>query len=137
MSFPSSASNNQSTIVNGITYVYNSSKNAWVRQQTILAPTPTTDDYVRGIANTATNNITIIQGVDTTQNTRLSVIEGGLISANANTIFLNSLITTNNTRIDSANNTARAAYDKANAAFDNVPAANPASESISFKVRIP
>ena len=90
MSFPSSASNNQSTIVNGITYVYNSSKNAWVRQQTILAPTPTTDDYVRGIANTATNNITIIQGVDTTQNTR----------------------------IDSANNTARAAYDKANAAFD-------------------
>ena len=27
--------------------------------------------------------------------------------------------------------------EEANAAFDNVPAANPASDSISFKVRIP
>ena len=57
-------------------------------------------------ANTASNtassaqaNTIILQGVDTTQNTRLSVIEGGLISSNANTVFLNSLITTNNTRI--------------------------------------
>jgi hypothetical protein len=34
-----------------------------------------------------------------TQNTRITVLEGGLISANANTVYLNSLITTNNTRI--------------------------------------
>ena len=57
------------------------------------------DTLARDIANTATNNITILQGVNTTQNTRLSVVEGGLISANANTVYLNSLITTNNTRI--------------------------------------
>jgi len=117
MAFPSSPSNNQTAIVNGITHAYDSSKNAWVRQQTSISASGS-DDLARTIANTATNNITIIQGVNTSQNTRLSVIEGGLISANANTIFLNSLITTNNTRIDSANNTARAAYDKANAAFD-------------------
>jgi hypothetical protein len=58
-----------------------------------------TDDYARTTANTATNNIVILQGVNTTQNTRLSVVEGGLISANANTVYLNSLITTNNTRM--------------------------------------
>jgi hypothetical protein len=57
------------------------------------------DTVARDIANTATNNITILQGVNTSQNTRLSVVEGGLISANANTVYLNSLITTNNTRI--------------------------------------
>ena len=61
--------------------------------------TTSTDDYARTAANTATNNITILQNVNTSQNTRLSVVEGGLISANANTVYLNSLITTNNTRI--------------------------------------
>lgn len=50
-------------------------------------------------ASSAQSNTIILQGVNTTQNTRLSVIEGGLISSNANTVFLNSLITTNNTRI--------------------------------------
>ena len=98
MSFPSSPSNNQTAIVNGITHVYYSSKNAWVRQQTSISSAGL-DDYARTTANTATNNIVILQGVNTTQNTRLSVVEGGLISANANTVYLNSLITTNNTRI--------------------------------------
>ena len=50
MSFPSSASNNQTTIVNGITYVYNSSKNAWVRQVIVSS---SIDDTARNIANTA------------------------------------------------------------------------------------
>ena len=49
-----------------------------------------TDAYARTTANTATDNITIIQGVNTTQNTRIT----------------------------SADNTATAAYAKANAAFD-------------------
>ena len=49
-----------------------------------------TDAYARTTANTATSNITILQGVDTTQNTRIT----------------------------SADNTATAAYAKANAAFD-------------------
>ena len=98
MSFPSSPSNNQTSIVNGITFTYNSSRNTWTRQQTSISSAGL-DDYARTTANTATNNIVILQGVNTTQNTRLSVVEGGLISANANTIYLNSLITTNNTRI--------------------------------------
>ena len=34
MSFPSSPSNNQTAVVNGITYVYNASKTVWTRQQT-------------------------------------------------------------------------------------------------------
>jgi hypothetical protein len=49
-----------------------------------------TDAYARTTANTATDNITILQGVNTTQNTRIT----------------------------SADNTATAAYAKANAAFD-------------------
>jgi hypothetical protein len=49
-----------------------------------------TDAYARTTANTATDNITIIQGVNETQNTRIT----------------------------SADNTATAAYTKANAAFD-------------------
>ena len=101
------------------------------------------DNVARLIANTATSNIAILQGVDVTQNTRLSVVEGGLISANANTVYLNSLITTNNTRISvvegvdttqntrisSTDNTATAAYAKANAAFDKANTGGSGSSS--------
>ena len=101
------------------------------------------DNVARIIANTATSNIAILQGVDVTQNTRLSVVEGGLISANANTVYLNSLITTNNTRISvvegvdttqntrisSVDNTATAAYAKANAAFDKANTGGSGSSS--------
>ena len=50
MAFPTSPSNNQTAIVNGITYAYDSSKNAWVRQ-TISAGS--IDQTARNIANTA------------------------------------------------------------------------------------
>jgi hypothetical protein len=60
----------------------------------------TVDTLARTTANTATNNITIIQGVDTTQNTRITVLEG--------------VNTTQNTNISSANNIATAAFAKAN-----------------------
>jgi len=60
-------------------------------------------------ANTASNtassaqaNTIILQGVNTTQNTRISVIEGGLISANANSAYLQSIINTANTNITAA-----------------------------------
>jgi hypothetical protein len=99
MSFPSSPSNNQTAIVNGITHVYYSSKNAWVRQQTSISSAGL-DDYARTTANTATNNIVILQGVNTTQNTRLSVVEGGLISANANSAYLQGALNTANTNIN-------------------------------------
>ena len=70
------------------------------------------------IATTAVVGGSNLLDVNTSQNTRMSVIEGGLISTNANTIYLNSLISTNNTRISSTDNTATGAYNKANAAFD-------------------
>jgi hypothetical protein len=88
MAFPNSPINGQSTTVDGINYTYSSAENSWTRQTLVL-----TNDA------TASPNTVILQGVDVTQNTRLSVVEGGLISANANTVHLNSLITTNNTRI--------------------------------------
>ena len=87
---------------------------------------------IEGGLITANANTLMLQGVNTSQNTRMSVIEGGLISANANTVFLNSLITTSNTRIDSANNTARAAYDKANAAFNQANTAGSAGGSSGY-----
>ena len=158
MSFPSSPSNNQTAIVNGITYTFNSARNTWTRQLSgVTSSSSGLDDYARVTANTTTNNIVILQGVDTSQNTRLSVVEGGLISANANTVYLNSLISTNNTRISviegglitsnantmvlqgvnttqntrisSVDNTATAAYAKANAAFDKANTGGSGSSS--------
>ena len=90
MAFPSSPVNGQTATVDGITYTYASATNSWKRQSFLV--TDLVDTSARA-------NTVILQGVDTTQNTRLSVVEGGLISANANTVYLNSLITTNNTRI--------------------------------------
>ena len=59
------------------------------------------DNVARIIANTATNNIVILQGVNTTQNTRISSVD----------------------------NTATAAYDKANAAFDKANTGGSGSSS--------
>ena len=59
------------------------------------------DDLARATSNTATNNITILQGVNTTQNTRISSVD----------------------------NTANAAYAKANAAFDKANTGGSGSSS--------
>jgi hypothetical protein len=124
MSFPLSPSNNQVTLENGISYTYNASRNFWYRTPitaltsvtsnnfTVLnsiifsdgtsqttAANPT-DAYARTTANTATNNITIIQGVDTTQNTRMTIIEG--------------VDATQNTNITNVDTKSQAAFDKAN-----------------------
>jgi len=60
--------------------------------------------------------------IDTTKNTLVihdGVTPGGFpLASNSDFITIQNVNTTQNTRIDSANNTARAAYDKANAAFD-------------------
>jgi hypothetical protein len=99
MSFPLTPANNQVTLENGIAYTYNASRGAWYRTPatalasltsntfTVLnsiifsdgtsqtsAASPT-DSYARTTANTATNNITILQGVNTTQNTRITNVE--------------------------------------------------------------
>jgi hypothetical protein len=69
---------------------------------TVAATTPEViDDYARVTSNTATNNITILQNVNTTQNTRISSVD----------------------------NTANAAYAKANAAFDKANTGGSGSSS--------
>jgi len=119
MAFPSSPTNGQTATVDGITYTYASATNSWKRQSFLVTDI---------VDTSATANTVILQGVNVTQNTRITVIEGGLISANANTVYLNGLITTNNTRItviegvNTTQNTnittvtglAQAAFDKAN-----------------------
>lgn len=71
------------------------------------------DQVVRNTANTATNNITILQGVDITQNTNITtannaawagyaqanITAGGLITANANIALLQGSMTTANANI--------------------------------------
>jgi hypothetical protein len=134
MSFPLSPANNQVTLENGISYTYNASRGAWFRTPatalasltsntfTVLssiifsdgtsqtsAASPT-DSYARTTANTATNNITIIQGVDTTQNTRMTIIEG--------------VDTTQNTNITIATNAATGAFAQANATAGGLTTAN-------------
>jgi hypothetical protein len=58
------------------------------------------DQTARNTANTASNNITIIQGVDVGQNTRMTIIEG--------------VDVWQNTQINSASSLAQAAFNKAN-----------------------
>jgi hypothetical protein len=120
MSFPLAPANNQIALVNGIEYYWLASKGAWYRYgdatanvitantfqalSSIIFPDGTSqttaatgiDSYARTTANTNSNNITIIQGVDTTQNTNITTANnaaqaafaqanataGGLISAN-------------------------------------------------------
>jgi len=134
MSFPLTPANNQVTLENGIAYTYNASRGAWYRTPatalasltsntfTVLnsiifsdgtsqtsAASPT-DSYARTTANTATNNITVIQGVDTAQNTRMSIIEG--------------VNTTQNTNITIATNAATGAFAQANATAGGLTTAN-------------
>ena len=106
MAFPISPSNNQIALVNGIEYYYNTSKGAWYRYGDATANVITAntfqvlssvvfgdgtiqttaatgiDSYARTTANTATSNITILQGVDTTQNTSITAAFNKANSAN-------------------------------------------------------
>jgi len=137
MSFPLTPANNQIALVNGIEYYWLASKGAWYRYgdatanvitantfqalSSIIFPDGTSqttaatgiDSYARNTANTNSNNITIIQGVDTTQNTNITTATnaaqaafaqanataGGLISANSRLTIAEGVDTTQNTRI--------------------------------------
>jgi hypothetical protein len=148
MSFPLSPANNQVTLENGIAYTYNASRGAWYRTPatalasltsntfTVLnsiifsdgtsqttAANPT-DAYARTTANTATNNITIIQGVDTAQNTRMSIIEGVDVGQNTRMSIIEGVDTTQNTNITIATNAATAAFAQANATAGGLTTAN-------------
>jgi hypothetical protein len=148
MSFPLSPANNQVTLENGISYTYNASRGVWFRTPatalssltsntfTVLssiifsdgtsqtsAASPT-DSYARTTANTATNNITIIQGVDTAQNTRMSIIEGVDTAQNTRMTIIEGVNTTQNTNITIATNAATGAFEQANTTAGGLTAAN-------------
>jgi len=166
MSFPLAPANNQIALVNGIEYYWLASKGAWYRYgdatanvitantfqalSSIVFPDGTSqttaatgiDSYARTTANTNSNNITIIQGVDTTQNTNITTATnaaqaafaqanataGGLISANSrltiaegvdvgqNTrmTIIEGVDTWQNTQITTINSLAQAAFNRAN-----------------------
>ena len=162
MSFPISPSNNQIALVNGIEYYYHTTKGAWYRygdgsanvitsntfqvlssiifsdgtsQTSAASPT---DSYARTTANTNSNNITIIQGVDVGQNTRMSIIEGvdtaqntritiaeGVdVGQNTRMTIIEGVDTTQNTNITIATNAATAAFAQANATAGGLTTAN-------------
>lgn len=68
MSFPSNPQNGQTTTVNSITYVYNSTNNAWKRQTL-------TDIAVSGAitsGNISTGNVTSTNGINFGDNSRIT-----------------------------------------------------------------
>jgi len=138
MSFPLSPANNQVTLENGIAYTYNASRGAWYRTPatalasltsnnfTVLnsiifsdgtsqtsAASPT-DAFARTTANTATNNITILQGVNAEQNTRITIAEGVDVGQNTRMTIIEGVDATQNTNITIATNAATAAFARAN-----------------------
>jgi hypothetical protein len=99
----------------------------------------TLDQFARNTANSASSNTIVIQGVDVWQNTRMSAIEayaqsaystansggggGGTLdqvarntanSASSNTIILQGINVTQNTRLTGVESLAQAAFDQAN-----------------------
>jgi len=90
-----------------------------------------TDQYARDTANTATTDISILQGVDTTQNTNITSVNQYAASsyAQANTNASNISIidgvnVTQNTNITSVNQYAASAYAAANTNATNITYVN-------------
>ena len=160
MAFPSSPSNNQTTIVNGIRYVYSSTKGTWTKvasgatsvdqfardkanSANVLAQAAfnqantgggsSLDQYARNTANSASSNTIVIQGVNTSQNTRLDAINnysfGAYAQANlAYAVASDALAVWSPTeqnaqaafnKANSANVLAQAAFNTANSASSN------------------
>jgi hypothetical protein len=99
MSFPSSPSNNQITIVNNIRYVYSSAKGTWTK---IASGSTAIDQYSRDTANSASSNTIVIQSVNTSQNTRITAVD--------------TYATSSYSQANAATNSAQAAFNKANSA---------------------
>lgn len=111
MSFPSSPSNNQITIVNNIRYVYSSAKGTWTK---IASGSTAIDQYSRDTANSASSNTIYTQGVDTTQNTRITAIDSFAGSSYAQANAANNLAQSSFNKANSANVLAQASFDNAN-----------------------
>lgn len=91
-----------------------------------------TDNYVRNHANAAfdhanaafvqantnASDITVLQGVNTTQNTNISNLQGVDLTQNTSISNLQGVNLTQNTNITNAQNSADASFHHANAAFD-------------------
>ena len=71
MAFPSSPSNGQQALVNGITYVYNSTKTAWLRASTIGA-------------NLTASSLTITANTNSVSSTSGAMIVGGGMGVGGN-----------------------------------------------------
>ena len=78
--------------------------------------TSSTDQTARDTANSASSNTTYQSGVNATQNTNISIVQGGLNTANANITYILGVDTTQNTNITSATTLAQAAFNQANSA---------------------
>ena len=76
-------------------------------------------------ANNASSNTVVIQGVDATQNTRLTIIEGVDVTQNSNITVIQGVDVWQNTQITSINSLAQAAFNKANTG-DRATASNTA-----------
>lgn len=147
MSFPVASTNNQTTLINGITYVWNASIGTWTRQQTylgqlVVSATPpttnsvgtqwysTTEDIIYEWATSTGNSFfwLDISSSAVVSNSALTPYLANLSSNTANSIgnTANSLILAQE-NLSVANvlaaggfaNTSNAAYAQANAAFAN------------------
>ena len=78
----------------------------------------TVDTVARTIANRASANTVIIQGVDDTQNTRIGGVETSIINQNNSITNLQNVNVTQNNNITTVTGLAQAAFDKANTFVD-------------------
>jgi hypothetical protein len=92
---------------------FNKANAAYNYANTIISDTQI-DQYARNTANTNLNNITIVQGVNADQNTRISIAEGVDVGQNTRITIIENVNTTQNTNISSADTKAQAAFDSAN-----------------------
>ena len=87
---------------------------AFAYANTIAGGGTAIDQAARNTANTASNNITIIQGVDVGQNTRMTIIEAVDTAQNTRMSIIEGVNATQNTNTTAADTKAQAAFDKAN-----------------------
>ena len=107
MSFPSAPSNNQTAIVNGTTFSYNTPSNSWTVVPSVLAQDPAAFNHANGAFNTANSATTTAgagfnhaNGAFSTANTKLNST-GGTISGDL--VISGNLTITGNTVTHSAN----------------------------------
>ena len=126
MSFPLSPSNGQLAIVNGVNYIWNTSKNAWVRVQT---------PYITGfnVALETANTSYLLANAAFLQSNNTSILtQAAYNSSNTNSSSITLLQNVNgyqNTSITNIGNIATGAFSKANAANNLAQAAYDAANS--------